>query len=260
MLSCLLLGLLSNAYCAPLRLATGEYAPFTGESIPGQGMSSEVVKAVFKEINTDITLEFLPWNRLMNNLKSGAVAGSFPWKESEERKAFLNYSEPIHKYSTLLYMKNDNPFLDKSIAKKNLCVPEGWDPAPYEALIKKYEIKLTKPMSIESCFQMLVLNRVDMIFLNEYVGVAAVKRIFGNNPPVKGVMTDYFPKENYLYFVSPKNYPGSSELIAKFNDGLQKIKKNGVYGDILKKYKLSMENSRENTKSNCETCNRLGFR
>jgi polar amino acid transport system substrate-binding protein len=243
------------ASAVPLKLVTGEYVPYTGEQIIGQGISTEIVRAVFKEINMEVVVEFMPWNRVMKTLLNTKAAGSFPWTMNQERQTTMLYSEAINEFKIISFTKKGSKiaYLDKS--KKTLCLPSGWDPKAFIDLSKKFNMQLVRPINIESCVQMLVKGRVDFFLVNEKVGWNAIEKIYGKNSPIEGNSVDFFIKKNMLYFIVPKKYPDAENLILEFNKGLAKIKKNGIYDKIISKAK-----SLEDSKSTCEFCSLIGLK
>lgn len=231
-----------------LKIASGEYIPYSGEKIPKQGLSTMVVRAVFKELKQDISIEFMPWNRAMRLVKSSAVAGSYPWNLNSERLKESYFSEAIHHYRHLVFIKKGQDFkTESSLTGKRLCVPNGWDLSIYESLIKNRKMKLVDPSTIESCFHMLALGSVDIVVMNELVGLEVQERLFGKRAPIFGTEKDYFKKVVSLHFIVSKKHPDAKKIISDFNRGLEIIKANGVYDSIISSI------------SNCETCNQVGL-
>lgn len=230
-----------------LKIASGEYVPYSGENIPNQGISTQIVKAVFKELKQDISIEFMPWNRAKLNTLNGVVAGSYPWILSSERLKDYYFSTPIHQYRVFAFTKKEHEYkTEKSLKGKIVCVPSGWDVSPYRPIMKKLNMQQASPISIESCFKMLAINRVDIIFANELVGFDVVNKIFGKTSPIIGSTRDYLRKVVSLHFIVSRTYPNAKKLITDFNYGLEKIKSNGVFDEII------------SVRSTCESCNQLG--
>lgn len=245
----------ASANAEILKLVTGEYAPFSGEKLSQGGISTQVVKAVFNEVNQDVTVEFIPWNRAMNYLKNGAVAGSFPWTKNDEREAIMYFSDPIHLYQMISFVKKGTD-LEKNftLVGKKICLASGWNDAflkKFDADKMKYTIE--RPINMESCFQMLALGRVDIVSMNEYVGRDLAAKIFPKASPIVGLKNKYFDDGLGLYFIIPKIYPNSKKILSEFNRGLKIIKNNGKYNLIVKDLL-----KRESFRSSCVTCNQLG--
>lgn len=236
-----------SAYSGTMTLASGEYAPYSGETIPNQGISTMIVKAIFSELKQDVQVSFMPWNRAMKNVSNGNVVGSYPWNINSDRLKYNYFSRPIHSYRVFAFTKKGMKYnSEKSLIGKKYCNPSGWDNSQYIKLINKLKMEVISPVNIESCFNMLALNRVDIIFLNELVGFEVTQRLFGPHSQVSGSETPFFPNKVNLYFIVSKKYPYGEKLISDFNRGLDTIKRNGVYDHIV------------STISICGTCNRLG--
>lgn len=230
-----------------LRIATGEYGPYSGESIENQGTLPQVVRAVFKEMKQEIRLEFMPWKRVKNQVDNNLVAGAFPWNMNEERQKKYYYSSPIQYYRIFAFTNVGHDFTNsKSLEGKSICLPDGWDLAPYKDLIEKLKLQKVSPMTIDSCFNMLALKRVDIVFMNELVGKEIVHRLFGDKSHILIGEKNYFHKKISMHYMISKTYPNAKKIITDFNHALEKIKKNGVYDSII------------GARATCGTCNRLG--
>lgn len=252
-LFCLFLSLSIPIKAETLKLVTGEYAPYAGEKLVNGGVGTEVVRAAFKEMNIDVTIEFNPWNRAMNALKASSFAGSFPWKKNAEREELLLYSEPLHEYQVTTYIKKSESGKAFDLTEKILCEPSGWDIAPFNELIKKHKLQLVRPIEMESCFRMLALGRVDVVIGNIHVCSEIIKKLHADQSPFTIIPNQDLEKVGHLYFVVPKKHPNAHRIVDMFNRGLEIIKKNGKYEKIMNQ--ISIKSA---FKSNCVLCSRLG--
>jgi polar amino acid transport system substrate-binding protein len=223
-----------SLYASPLKLATGEYLPYTGENLIGGGISTQIVRAVFKEIKEDVEIDFRPWNRVMSNLKSASFSGSFPWNKNATRQIDFFYSEAIHNYKITSFVKKGS-LIDRTgnLKQMKLCNPSGWDISNMLQFIKDNEMIIESPISLESCFSMLKLDRVDVIITNDLVGTNFIHTRFPKDHLFTTKKLGTFDKMNNLYFIVPKKYPNAQKIIADFNRGLKIIKKNGTYDKIM---------------------------
>lgn len=233
---------------ASVKLATGEYAPYVGEHIPNNGISSMVVKAVMKEMKQEYSLGFMPWKRVILELDNGSITGSYPWNLNKERFKKYYFSMPINEYRMIVFSRKGDYFpTEKSLTGKVLCMPAGWDQATTNELVVRNRLQIVSPANAESCFNMLARKRVDVIFMNHLVGKSIVEKIFGKNSPLISNERPYLHKVVELHFIVSKKNPNGKKIIEDFNRGLGKIKSNGVYDSIL------------STISNYGPYNRLGL-
>lgn len=220
---------MNSLYAESLKIITGDFPPYSGERLPDGGLSASIVKSILKEKNIQYTLEYNPWNRAINLLKTASVAGSYPWAYSDARAEFMLFSNPLHNFRLVHYVVKGAKLTSKADLKnKVMCQPEGWEISMYDSMMKELNIKLIRPINMESCFRMLAKKRVDFISINEMVGRDYAKSVFPENSPVTPMPSPYLKKEYSYYFVVPKKYPGAQKLMDEFNDGLAKMKKKGL--------------------------------
>ncbi|MDO8332940.1 MAG: transporter substrate-binding domain-containing protein [Pseudomonas sp.] len=90
----LLIALATPAMAESFNLASLDWPPYTGEKLAGQGISSQVVKAVFEKAGADVNFKFLPWQRAVDTARSDAsFVGYFP--EYADPSSPCLFSEPI---------------------------------------------------------------------------------------------------------------------------------------------------------------------
>lgn len=79
-------------------LACPEWPPYTGKELPQQGASSAVVRQAFKVMGYELEIRFLPWNRVLSEVRNQTdIDGYFPEYFSEERDKVFLFSESIGK-------------------------------------------------------------------------------------------------------------------------------------------------------------------
>lgn len=79
-----------------VRLATLEWPPYTGQALPGEGSSAQVVRAAFGALGYQLHTGFYPWSRAMAALGPGsAYVGYFPEYASARTMRQCLLSAPI---------------------------------------------------------------------------------------------------------------------------------------------------------------------
>ena len=77
-------------------LTSLEWPPYTGAQLPGEGMSSEVVRAAFEAVGYTVEIRFYPWKRAVEHGRHDFdVDGYFPEYVSAERKKHFLFSDSI---------------------------------------------------------------------------------------------------------------------------------------------------------------------
>ena len=220
------------------KLVTGnKYQPFSDETLPKGGMITEIVNAVFQEMNKKVDIEFWSWKYGYDATLEGEFAATFPYLKNEERKKIYYYSTPLYEMLILPFVKKDSPIKFNTLNDLKgltLCRPEGYYIHDIKSLIDSDSIDLKRPKELEGCFQMLAKGRVDVVPVNEFSGKAEVHRLNLDNE-IKTL--DKPISAETLHIIFPKNNPGSRMLQYKFDLQVAKFEKSGKL-DIIKRKHL----------------------
>lgn len=215
----------------PLPLLSGEYAPYTGEKLPGGGVSTRLVQAIFESVGYDINVRYYPWPRTLALLKAAEGAGGFPYAFNREREQDLLYSTPLHRDRIRFFASTSGRgMMQQDWTGQIACVPQSFDLSQIDEALKRYRFRLERPTSLESCFRMLSANRVDLVPINERVGRLLTRTLLGANSTVTAVGEP--AASDITYFVIPRKWPGAQQLMDDFNRGLAAIRADGRYKQI----------------------------
>ncbi len=219
-------------------ISTGDWEPYVSSRREGNGLVAEIVTAAFREVGDTVRFEFVPWSRAENNVKAGKTYAAFPYVKNAEREAIYDFSHRVF-YSTgrLFYykpvMKQEVKFSkpEDLVNHKVGGVRGYWYVDPWT----KAGVKLDLSNSDEQNFRKLQAGRVDLIVAEELVGRGLIQELFPDK-------TDQFQTlptptdQSELFLLVSRSYPNAVEITKRFNDGLDRIKKKGVYKKILAKY------------------------
>ena len=214
------------------------WAPFLSPDLPGQGIALQIVRAAFKEEGHEVEMTFAPWARSIKAVKEGSVDILVGTWWTEERSVLLNYSDK--------YLVNNIKFIKRTGDSFKF---DGLDSLNGKTvgIIRDYgygdefrrAINFKKPETSKLLYNLkkLTHNRLDLTLEDEIVARALIKNeapelkdkiSFSTNPL----------SSNTLHITSGLKNPRNKKIIADFNKGLEKIKKNGVYDAILKAHGL----------------------
>lgn len=65
------------------QLTSGEYQPYTSETLHHYGIDSRIVMAAFMSVSVEVKTEFYPWARALK------------WAKRTDRNAYFHYNDPI---------------------------------------------------------------------------------------------------------------------------------------------------------------------
>ncbi|WP_147818703.1 substrate-binding periplasmic protein [Salidesulfovibrio onnuriiensis] len=218
--------------------AEGEWAPFVSENMPNNGATGELVRAAMKAVGMDVKYDYYKWNRSKVLVEKGEVAGSFPWGKNAEREAFAYFSDPVQRSTEpFFYLKSkmgdwDYKGLD-SLKGLNVAGIRGYY---HVGIFEKAGINMDMSNDLETALKKLQAGRVDVVVENELVVWETLKKMFPGE--VDKFAASKTPlREDDMYVLFSKKFPGTADLVKKFNEGLAKIKASGEYDKIMGKYK-----------------------
>jgi polar amino acid transport system substrate-binding protein len=206
------------------------YPPYADQHLPGGGLATKVVEAAFAAVGDRVQVEWLPWRRGYALARAGRYVATYPYMRTPEREADFLYSDPVVTGASFLYALKDAPFplTSEGFKGRRLCLPHGWT-SPTEQALKQAiltgEVRVERPIDLTACAMMVKMGRADGFSALEPLAEAVLRRS-GLGPffrrgeqPVSSLT---------LALIAPRRLPGSAALIERFNEGLRRIRANGV--------------------------------
>jgi polar amino acid transport system substrate-binding protein len=218
--------------------AADPWPPFIDPSAPQKGLALEIVRAAFGTQGYTVDMKYVPWANAVNSVKEGKYDILPNTWVTEERKAYLHFSEPYAVNEVKFIKLKDDSFefngLD-SIAGKKVGTVRGYaygddfnnatnftreDANDFLTNIKK----LTHAQ-----------KRIDLTLEDEIVARALITK---EDPTLleKISFTKNALSSNSLHVTCSLKNPKHKEIIEAFNTGLADIKASGEYAKILEKY------------------------
>ena len=141
----------------------------------------------------------------------------------------------------LLFIDRTHPIQfreDSDIFGMRICRPKGYYTHDLDKDGRNWlhdgKITLVQPVSVADCFEALIKNEADAVALNEFTGRKAIKDLdLGSRVDV--VQSRPLSIEG-LHVLVHKSHPDASALIDTVNRGLDNIKQNGTYQDIIDRH------------------------
>lgn len=218
-------------------LTTGpDYPPFTDQNARMGGVAVQIVQAVFQRLGESTRLTWLPWKRGYALTLAGRFDATFPYIRSPERERDFLYSDPIITAANFLYTR-PGEHLDlntpATFMARTICVPQGYY-SPLEAKlhgeIERGDVMLERAPDMDSCVRMLAAGRVDALTAID-IQVRAIEKQTGGAAEIEQSGQPYGVVDFML--IAPRSEPGAQDLIRRFNAGLQQIKADGSYRNLL---------------------------
>ena len=217
-----------------LRIGTNaDFAPFEFQDVNGkeyEGFDMDLVRAVAKEMGCQAEIQNINFDGLIPALESGnldlIISGM---TINDERKQKVDFSAPYYKSGLTIIVKKDNQNIKKfaDLSGKKVAVQIGTTSAKEVRKIQGVEVKELN--SSADTFMELKAGGVDAVVndrpVNDYyIAKSGVKDV--------RALDELLTSEDYGMAISKKN----PELTKKVDDALKKLRENGEYDKIYKKW------------------------
>lgn len=227
-----------------VKFATGEWPPYTGAQIAGNGMATEIVKAACTAAGLKADFDFLPWKRAESVVAAGTYLGTFPYKETPERQGVYFFSEPLFSSSFGILMSKKNPKTDTfkysqidDLKNSSVGIVTGTD--AIKLPLEKIGVRVEEVPASEQNIKKLEAGRIDFYIDDKAVIFQALKNTYTTNQMAEFVFLENgFGEKNDFRIMISQKYPRSKELMGKINAGINTIKESGEHKKILGKYGL----------------------
>jgi polar amino acid transport system substrate-binding protein len=233
-----LLGFHRPGWCGePLPVLTGEWAPYVSESLQGGGMAAEIVTHAFLAAGLEPETSFAPWTRCESEIKQGRVFAGFPFTPTEERREYALFSEPLFRSRTVFFYMPERLESFRYLGLDGLrhLKVGGTRGYFYVPLFRRAELQVDYANEAELSFRKLFLGRVDVVAEARLVGWEILRRTYPNQISRFKASERALSVDPMALMVS-KRWPGARKLLERFNQGMRRIRDNGVLEAISNKY------------------------
>lgn len=245
-------------------LTGGDYVPFTDEGYPGRGMMTQIVEAAMaaSDLPNEFRVEFInDWGAHLHKLlPRNKYDFGFPWikpdcadpaalPEDMQIRCDYEWSAPLYTFAVAYYGLKSDPNPPQSfddLRGKIVCRPAGWytfDMAEH-GLRDGETFTLSRPSTVAACFEQLERGRVDYVAMNRFTGEAALASA-GLREFIAPVQSLVDPRSFHVV-AHRDNGEAAFTWMAEFNKGLQRIRQNGVWDQIvnwhLEKHRSGLSN------------------
>lgn len=235
----------AQSVCArPVDMGWEPWPPFQYINSDGNltGLDIALVKAIASQVGCTMRFTQIPWKRHLKEVALGRMDVAAGASKNKERQQYAHFSNPYRMEKMVLFIrkgeKKKYPFRHlKDIINSDfiLGVTLGFYYGPQCERLKEnpfFRRHLTKTSDDSKHPSLLLRHRTDG-FLGDLINMTHVlkeRKVLDN---VEIHPLPIHSDDIYLMF-SKKSV--SKELISAFNQGLDKIKANGIYNKILNQY------------------------
>lgn len=237
----LLLGASNQADANPktLTVVADEWPPFSGERLPGKGMSPDVIVQVLHRAGYQAKVAILPWARIMHGARTGTgnfdIVGSLFF--DPELTELMTYSQP--------YVETDVRFVRRvgadvefsgldSLRPYSIAVGDGFlyeDKFDRASFLNKIVVTtaLQGVQLVAAGRADLTLDSIDVVNYAVSVQDASLQ---GKVELIEGVLATHG-----VHMAVMRNVPNGAQIIADFNRALRDMRADGSLDHLIAKHR-----------------------
>ncbi|MHB1404355.1 MAG: transporter substrate-binding domain-containing protein [Desulfitobacteriaceae bacterium] len=208
------------------------FPPFEYLSDSGvyEGFNVDILNAI--SIETGIKLEYHPmsWNEALEALTAGEVDAIQGMKYSQEREALYRFSEPYLMSTEAIFVPKENLYIFdlQDLEGRTIATQKG--DIANDLLKNLQRVRIISTDSQKEAMHLLLQGKVEAFVGNRILGQYVLEQ--ENKQSFAKIVGKSLEPTGYCIAVFPQH----QDLLAVFNDGITKIKRNGTYDKIQKKW------------------------
>lgn len=217
-------------------MACNEFAPLKIKDGPVErpGFDIEILRESFKYSDKMLVTKFYPWKRAFQVAQNAQADGLCSCSYSKDREGEFLFSNELGRTSIGIYTKSSEQITKLSDIKNDknhvIGVVRGYE---LERELLEQKVLISLGSDDFSLLKMLEADRFFAVYSYKIV----VSELMKKHDFIKKFKYTEIKSTPY-YTCFPINKLTSKEYLADFNKGLKKLRENGEYERILKKYGL----------------------
>lgn len=228
-----------SLHAETLKIATGEYPPWTTDSLPHNGYINQIVEQAFKVEGIDVEFHFMPWKRALEATRLGHFHASSYWGYMVERLQDFYHSDALHTESFVFFhRKSLSPLSWKKLADLSqyaigatrgyTYTEEFWSMAEQDLL------RVSIADDDVTNLQRLVEGQIDLFPLSHETGKYLLKQHF-TAEQAGLVDVNLEPLNlNQDFILFSRQIPNNETYLEAFNRGLKKLQRENKLAPIRK--------------------------
>lgn len=222
-------------------IVTGEYSPYTSETLTDKGFFTQIVTTIFQKTGLDCEIAFYPWARCEEMVRTGKAWAAFPYGAYGSIARKYQLSSPIYTSNhRFFYLKTDDSAHDKMQTFHTLTdfkdYTVGGTNGYWYGSKADLQAKGIKNVewagNVDGLVNMLYNRRIDMFIEDELVGWTTIKKLYPNEIDKFATLRNIATSQEYVLIVS-SSYPHSDDILKQFNATLSLLSTQDTLNEIV---------------------------
>ncbi|MFP6712791.1 MAG: transporter substrate-binding domain-containing protein [Rhodospirillales bacterium] len=223
-----------------IELVTGnDFAPYSDEKLPKGGMLTDIVRTIFNEAGYPVKISFEHWKRGYRDTKFNQFDGTFPYFRAPKRDRDFLFSAPLYETVGRVFVSDNLAISANKISELGgltLCRALGYSiPRAFRSMVESGNIPVLRAPKPENCYHMIKRDRAQFVVWNDLFAQSVINRISDSKDTLKKLTINWPPST--LHLIVSKKHPDAVSIIETVNTGLDRLRRNGLYIDILNQHR-----------------------
>lgn len=239
---CLLTLSSASSFADQIALTAFNYPPYMDKSVPSKGLYCELVEEAYKASGHKVSFQFLPLARSTLYVQRGEALGQLgtEWNFPAQARENDLISVPLFYYRVVgFYLKSQHRY--QKIEFSSLSDLRGYKidvirgSSDAQILNTAKDLMIEEITTGEQVLRRLHSYRSDIGFMVELTGLSLIERLYPDEKE-QWNMTEDAVQGILAQVVFSKHYPDSGKYAEALRRGVEIIRANGVYHQVLEKY------------------------
>jgi ABC-type amino acid transport substrate-binding protein len=214
-----------------------QFPPFEYMSPSGkpEGFDIDIINAIGKELGWEVEVQDTGFDGALEQVKTGkAQVAIAAITINEKRKQDYAFSDPYFEAKQLIMVPENSPIKSLQDLKGKIVAVQGGTTGAMlaEELLGKGSSNVHQLEDVATAMDELYNKHVDAVIADKQPVLELMKK--NAKPGYKTIDDPNVPKEYYGILINKKD----TEMVKQVNEALKKIKENGTYDQLHKKYFL----------------------
>jgi polar amino acid transport system substrate-binding protein len=195
------------------------------------GEFTKRVTTVLNEMGVEPDYQFYPWGRCFDSVEKSRVWAAFPYSYTVERSQKVWFSDMLSCSTTVFFYYDDKgatrEYRYERLEDLKSYRVGGVTGYFYEKAFQKAGLSVDYVNKEIYAMEKLKMGRIDLMPVNKQVGWNLIKTHFPDDAHKFNILANPLSVSPLSLIVS-KDYPGSKELLERFNTAIQRCIQKGL--------------------------------
>ncbi|WED20836.1 transporter substrate-binding domain-containing protein [Vibrio sp. JC009] len=224
-----------------INITSGEWPPYLSSSLKHGGFAAHIVSEAFAAVGVKVKYGYYPWKRSYNyalkgeDIYGGKWNGTVVWVKTPEREQDFYYSDPVIIDDEVLFFLKEKGIQWENVNDLKGLKIGGTAHTAYpifDEAIKRGIITLERGGNYDALLKRVYHQKIDAAPLVKHVGFYYLTKSFSVTEALSFTYSPTVIETRQYHLILSKQKPENQEYIKLFNQGLKKIRANGLYSKL----------------------------